>query len=332
MNARRLGRNGPTVFPLALGCMGMSAMYGPADEAESIATIHAALDAGITLFDTGDFYGIGHNERLVGRALGSRRKDVLLSVKFGALRAPGGGWTGVDGRAASVKNFLAYSLERLGTDVVDLYRPGRLDPNVPIEETVGAIAEMVKAGYVRHVGLSEVNADTVRKAQAVHPIVDVQLEYSLASRSLEAQLPALRSMGVGVTAYGVLSRGLLTGSAPKGPTDFRAWLPRFTGKNAETNQQARQALGALAARYGATPAQLCIAWVLTKGADLVPVIGARTRVQLAEALGALKLELSPEVLREVEAAVTPESIAGTRYAPEHMAMLDSERAVAPPRG
>lgn len=328
MDARRLGRNGPTVFPLALGCMGMSAMYGPTDDAESVATIHAALDAGITLFDTGDFYGSGHNERLLARALGPRRKEVMVSVKFGALRAPGGGWTGVDGRPSSVKNFLAYSLDRLGTDVVDLYRPARLDPNVPIEDTVGAIAELVRAGAVRHVGLSEVNAATVQRAQAVHPIVDVQLEYSLASRSLEAQLPALRSMGVGVTAYGVLSRGLLTGSAPKGPTDFRAWLPRFTGANAATNEQARQALSQLAARHGATPAQLCIAWVLSRGPDVVPVVGARTRAQLNDALGALELELTPEVLRDVEAAVSPASIAGTRYAPEHLAMLDSERAPA----
>lgn len=328
MNARRLGRTGPSVFPLALGCMGMSAMYGPSDEAESLATIHAALDAGVTLFDTGDFYGIGHNERLLQRALGARRHDVLLSVKFGALRAPGGGWTGVDGRPAAVKNFLAYSLDRLGTDHVDIYRPARLDPNVPIEETVGAIADLVKAGSVRHIGLSEVNPETVRRAQVMHPIVDVQLEYSLASRGLEAQLPALRSMGVGVTAYGVLSRGLLTGSTPKGPTDFRAWLPRFTGANAETNQKAQRSLAQVAAKEGVTPAQLAIAWVLSRGKDLVPVIGARTRTQLAEALGALKLELSPDTLKAIEAAVTPESIAGTRYAPEHMTNLDSERPAA----
>lgn len=325
MTSRQLGRTGPTVFPLALGCMGMSAMYGPTDEAESLATIHAALDAGVTLFDTGDFYGIGHNERLLGRALGARRKDVQLSVKFGALRAPGGGWTGVDGRPAAVKNFLAYSLDRLGTDYVDIYRPARLDPAVPIEETVGAIAELVKAGYVRHIGLSEVNPETVRRAQAVHPIVDVQLEYSLASRGLERHLPALRDLGVAVTAYGVLSRGLLTGSKPRGPSDFRAWLPRFTGDNATTNERAHQALTALATAHRATPAQLAIAWVLSQGPDIVPVIGARTRAQLSDALGTLRLELSPETLAAIGQAVRPEAIAGTRYAPEHMGNLDSER-------
>ena len=322
---RQLGRTGPTVFPLALGCMGMSAMYGPTDEAESIATIHAALDAGITLFDTGDFYGIGHNERLLSKALGARRKDVLLSVKFGALRAPGGGWTGVDNRPVAVKNSLAYSLDRLGTDHVDIYRPGRLDPNVPIEDTVGAIAEMVKAGFVRHIGLSEVNPETVKRAQAVHPIVDVQLEYSLASRGLDAQLPALRALGVGVTAYGVLSRGLLTGSKPNGPTDYRAYLPRFSGENAATNQKAQRSLAELAAARKASPAQLAIAWVLSRGTDLVPVIGARTRVQLAEALGALALELSPAELLAIEQAVTPETVAGTRYDAAQMKMLDSER-------
>lgn len=322
---RQLGRTGPNVFPLALGCMGMSAMYGPHDEGESIATIHAALDAGITLFDTGDFYGIGQNERLLSRALGARRHEVLLSVKFGALRAPGGGWGGFDGRPVAVKNSLAYSLDRLGTDHVDIYRPGRLDPNVPIEDTVGAIAEMVKAGFVRHIGLSEVNPETVKRAQTVHPIVDVQLEYSLASRGLEAQLPTLRVLGVGVTAYGVLSRGLLTGSKPNGPTDFRAWLPRFSGENAATNQKAQRSLAELAAARKATAAQLAIAWVLSRGPDLVPVIGARTRSQLADALGALSLELSPAELLAIEQAITPESIVGSRYAPDHMKSLDSER-------
>lgn len=320
---RRLGRTGPTVFPLGLGTMGMSAMYGPSDEAESIATIHAALDAGVTLFDTADFYGTGHNERLLARALGARRKDVQLSVKFGALRAPGGGWTGVDGRPAAVKNFLAYSLDRLGTDYVDVYRPARLDPNVPIEDTVGAIADLVKAGFVRHIGLSEVNPETVRRAQAAHPIVDVQLEYSLASRGLEAQLPALRAMGVGVTAYGVLSRGLLVGSKPKGPTDFRAYLPRFTGENATTNTRAQQALADLAAARKVKPSQLAIAWALSRGEDLVPLIGARTRAQLTDALGSLTVELSPAELTQLEQAGA--TIVGTRYAPEHMGNLDSEQ-------
>ncbi|MCA2979613.1 MAG: aldo/keto reductase [Myxococcaceae bacterium] len=322
---RQLGRTGPTVFPLALGCMGMSAMYGPADEAESVATIRAAVDLGITLFDTGDFYGVGHNERLLQRALGNRRKDVLLSVKFGALRAPGGGWTGFDGRPVAVKNALAYSLDRLGTEYVDVYRPGRLDPAVPIEETMGALAELVKGGFVRHIGLSEVNATTVRRASAVHPVVDVQLEYSLISRGLEADLPALRALGVGVTAYGVLSRGLLTGSAPKGPTDYRAWLPRFSGDNAAVNAAAHRTLAGLAERRGVTPAQLAIAWVLARGADVVPVIGARTRAQLVDAVKALDLELSPAELASLEQAVTPGLVAGARYDAGQMAMLDSEK-------
>ncbi len=325
---RTLGTKGPTVSSIALGCMGMSPMYGPADETESIATVHAALDAGVTLFDTGDFYGIGHNERLLQRALGSRRNEVLLSVKFGALRAPGGGWGGVDGRPAAVKNFLAYSLDRLGTDHVDIYRLARLDPNVPIEDTVGAIADLVQAGYVRHIGLSEVHPETVRRAQSVHPIVDVQLEYSLVSRGIEAQLPALRSMGVGVTAYGVLSRGLLSGSKPKGPTDFRSYLPRFTGENAARNQQAHDALAALAKEYKATSAQLCLAWVLSRGEDVVPLLGARTRAQLTDGLAALQLSLPAEALDAIGAAVRPENIQGTRYATEHMAMLDSEKAMA----
>ncbi len=323
---RRLGSAGPEVFPLGLGCMGMSSMYGAADEAESIATIHAALDAGVTLFDTGDFYGSGHNELLLGKALSGRRQQATVSVKFGALRGPDGSWNGVDGRPAAVKNFLAYSLKRLGTDHVDIYRPARLDPQVPIEDTVGAIADLVKAGFVRHIGLSEVGAETVRRAKAVHPIVDVQLEYSLASRGIEgALLPALRELGIGVTAYGVLSRGLLSGSSPKGPTDFRAWLPRFQKEHAAQNQAVQQALAAVAKSLGATPSQLAIAWALSRGHDVLPLIGSRTRAQLTEALGALALKLEPSHLEAIERAVPAEAIAGTRYAAEHMKNLDSER-------
>jgi aryl-alcohol dehydrogenase-like predicted oxidoreductase len=324
---RQLGATGPTVFPLSVGCMGMSGMYGPADETESIATIHAALDKGVTLFDTGDFYGTGHNELLVGRALRERRNQALLSVKFGALRAPDGSWLGFDARPAAVKNFLAHSLTRLGVDYVDIYRPARLDPTVPIEDTVGAIAEMVKAGYVRGIGLSEVSADTVARAQKVHPIVDLQIEYSLISRGPEVDIfPRLLALGVGVTVYGVLSRGLLSGSKPAAKGDFRGVLPRFSGENGERNMRLVEALRKLATLKGCRPAQLAIAWVLAKNAHVVPVVGARTRTQLAESLGALELKLSTEELAQIEAAIPASAVAGTRYDAHQMAVLDSERA------
>ena len=324
--ARRLGAHGPVVFPLSLGCMGMSATYGPADEGESLATIRAALDAGVTLVDTGDFYGMGRNELLLGRALAGRRDEVLLSVKFGGLRAPGGGWAGFDARPSSVKNFLAYSLTRLGVDHVDIYRPSRLDPQVPIEDTVGAIAEMVKAGYVRYVGLSEVGPETIRRAHAVHTIADLQIEYSLVSRSpAERIFPVLEELGIGVTAYGVLSRGLLSGSTPGGGGDVRAYLPRFNGENRARNQSLVDALRGLAAGKGVTAPQMAIAWVLAKGATLVPVVGARTRAQLAESLGALDVELSPDEVRRLEEAVPASAVAGARYNDEAMRTLDSER-------
>ncbi len=325
-NARQLGSNGPSVFPLALGCMGMSGMYGYSDEKESIATIHAALDAGVTLLDTGDFYGMGHNEMLVGRALKDRRGEALLSVKFGALRAPDGAWIGYDARPAAVKNFLAHSLSRLGVDHVDIYRPARLDPNVPIEDTIGAIADMVKAGFVRYAGLSEVGSETIRRAHAVHPIADLQIEYSLISRSPEAAIfPSLDELGIGVTAYGVLSRGLLSGSAPTAPNDLRAHLPRFTGENLHRNRKLVETLAALAAEKGQRPSQLAIAWVLAKGKYIVPVIGARTRSQLKESLAAVSIDLTPEELARIEEAIPASGVAGTRYGEQQMGMLDSER-------
>ena len=312
---------------IALGCMGMSGMYGPADENESIATIHEAIDRGVTLLDTGDFYGTGHNELLIGRAIRDRRDRVQLSVKFGAMRSPDGGWVGIDTRPAAVKNFLAYSLVRLGVDHIDIYRPARLDPNVPIEETVGAIAELVKAGYVREIGLSEVGAETIRRARAVHPIADLQIEYSLISRSPEAEIfPLLTELGIGVTAYGVLSRGLLSGSKPAAAGDFRAHLPRFTGENAERNERLVAALEQVAAAKGVTATQLAIAWVLARKQRIVAVSGARTRVQLAESLGALDVRLSPEDLATIEAAVPASAVAGTRYDAHQMKMLDSEKA------
>jgi len=323
---RTLGRNGPTVFPLALGCMGMSGMYGPADESESIATIHAAIDRGVNLIDTGDFYGMGHNEMLIGRALEGRRDGLLLSVKFGALRGPDGTWLGFDGRPAAVKNFLAHSLTRLRTDHVDIYRPARLDGNVPIEETVGAISDLVKAGYVRAIGLSEVGVETIRRANAVHPIRDLQIEYSLISRGPEARIfPALRELGIGVTAYGVLSRGLLTGSPLAAKGDLRAHMPRFVGENLTRNQKLIDTLNRLAVERGVAPAQLAIAWVLAKDSMIVPVIGARTRRQLDESLAALEIELTAEEIARLEEAIPASEVAGTRYAEMQMRVLDSER-------
>jgi aryl-alcohol dehydrogenase-like predicted oxidoreductase len=323
---RQLGSHGPQVFPLGLGCMGMSDFYGPADEGESIATIHAALDAGVTLLDSGDYYAAGHNELLVGRALRDRRDAAILSIKFGALRGPDGSWIGIDTRPVAVKNFVTYSLTRLGVDHIDIYRPGRLDPNVPIEDTIGAISDLVKAGYVRAIGLSEVGPDTIRRAHTVHPIADLQIEYSLISRGPETRIfPLLSELGIGVTAYGVLSRGLLSGSTPKAAGDFRAHLPRFRSENLQRNARLVETLSRVAEDGGATPSQLAIAWVLAKGAGIVPLIGARKRAQLAESLGALKISLTPAEVDRIEAAVPPTAVAGTRYDESQMRVLDSER-------
>jgi aryl-alcohol dehydrogenase-like predicted oxidoreductase len=329
----RLGASGPEVFPLALGCMGMGAgsYYGGGDEAEGIATIHAALERGVNLIDTGDFYSMGKNELLVGKALaGARRDRALLSVKFGGLRGPDGAHLGTDARPAATKSFLAHSLSRLGVDHIDIYRPARLDPAVPIEETIGAIADMVKAGYVRYIGLSEVGVETIRRAREVHPICDLQIEYSLLSRTPErAIFPALAELGIATTAYGVLSRGLLTGSTPGGASDFRAHLPRFSGENGEKNRALASALARVAASRGVAPAQLAIAWVRAKaaaeGVTIVPTMGARTRAQLAETLDALDVDLAPDEVTALEAAVPAAAVAGTRYAAPLMAMLDSER-------
>jgi aryl-alcohol dehydrogenase-like predicted oxidoreductase len=322
---RQLGVAGPAVFPLALGCMGMSGVYGPSDEAESVATIHAALERGITLFDTGDFYGHGHNELLLGRALKGRRDGALLSVKFGALRTPEGSWSGFDGRPAALKNFLAYTLVRLGVDHIDIYRPARLDPQVPIEDTVGAIAELIQASYVRYIGLSEVGPATIRRAHAVHPIADLQIEYALISRGPEAAIfPVLRELGIGVTAYGVLSRGLLSGSTVAPAGDFRTHFPRFREENRARNQALVAQLQSLAAEKGVTPAQLAIAWVLAKQDFLVPVMGARKRTQLTESLAALEVTLTAGDIARIEQAIPPDAVAGTRYDERQMRVLDSE--------
>jgi aryl-alcohol dehydrogenase-like predicted oxidoreductase len=324
MALRPLGSTGVSSFPLALGCMGMSKIYGPADENESIATIHAAIDHGVNVLDTGDFYGMGHNEMLIGRAIQDRRDKVLLSVKFGAMRGPDGMWMGVDTRPPAIKNFLAYTLTRLGVDYIDIYRPSRLDPAVPIEETVGAIADLVKAGYVRHIGLSEMGVETIRRAHAVHPICDLQIEYAIVSRSPEDRIfPVLDELGIGVTAYGVLSRGLLSGSSTGAKGDFRAHFPRFQGANLERNQALIAELQRIAADLHLTQVQLAIAWVLAKGSRIVPVIGARTRKQLAESLASVEVRLSAADIARIEAAIPP--VAGTRYDERQMKMLDSER-------
>jgi aryl-alcohol dehydrogenase-like predicted oxidoreductase len=319
MHTRNLGATGPAVSALGLGAMSMSGSYGAADRDESIATIHAALDAGMNLIDTGDFYGNGHNELLIRDALATAgRERVLLSVKFGALRGPDNRMGGVDARPAAVRNFLGYSLTRLGTDYIDIYRPARLDPEVPIEETIGALSELVKAGYVRHVGLSEVDAETIRRAHAVHPISDLQVEYSLISRDPEVRvMDTLRELGIGVTAYGVLSRGLISGhwSADRAwePGDFRAHSPRFSADNLAHNVSLAESLRPIAESRGATVAQLAIAWVLAQGDFIVPLIGARTRNRLSESLGALEVRLTAEDLAAIERAVPAGAARGERY-------------------
>jgi aryl-alcohol dehydrogenase-like predicted oxidoreductase len=329
MNTRQLGRTGPTTSALGLGCMGMSDLYGPADRGQALATLADARAAGITLLDTGDFYGMGHNEMLVGEALAQAPRDqAIVSVKFGAQRGPDGAWLGYDARPVAVKSALAYSLKRLGTDYVDVYRPARLDPNVPIEDTIGAIAELVQAGYVRHIGLSEVGSETLRRAAAVHPISDLQIEYSLISRGIEdGVLQTCRELGIGITAYGVLSRGLISGhwSTGSGPTDFRAHSPRFQGEALAHNLGLVEKLRAFAAARNVTPAQVAIAWVAAQGDDIVPLIGARRPERLAEALGAADLILTAADLAELEQIVPKGAAAGERYNREQMAMLDSER-------
>lgn len=326
MRTLSLGKNGPPVSRVGLGCMGMSGMYGPADRAEGVATIHAAMEAGVVMLDTGDFYGMGHNEMLIGEALRDGRRDkAFIAVKFGAQRDPGGAWLGYDARPAAVKTALAYTLQRLGVDHVDLYQPARVDPNVPIEETVGAIADCVKAGWVRHIGLSEVSAATLRKAHAEHPIRAVQIEYSLASRGIEQSLlPTTRELGVSITAYGVLSRGLLSNPTKTGGAgDFRAHLPRFSGENLAANLPLVEAFAALATEKGLTPAQLAFAWVLAQGEDVIPLIGARRRGQLVESLAALDVVLDAGDLARIEAVLPAGAIRGDRYPAAQMARLEA---------
>jgi len=330
MEQRQLGKSGPATSAIGLGCMGMSDFYGPTDRSESISTIHAALDAGITLLDTGDFYGMGHNEMLIREALSSRnRHNVQISVKFGALRDVARNWHGFDSRPAAVKNFLAYSLQRLGVEAIDIYRPARLDPNVPIEDTIGALAEMVKAGTIKHIGLSEVGSQTIRRAHAVHPIADLQIEYSLVSRGIESDiLKTCRELGIGVTAYGVLSRGLISGHWSKdrsGAQDFRRNSPRFQGENLDRNLALVESLRAIAADVGASPAQVAIAWVAAQGNDIVPLVGARRRERLTEALGALDVKLTPAHLAALAKAFPPGAASGNRYPDSQLVHMDSEK-------
>jgi aryl-alcohol dehydrogenase-like predicted oxidoreductase len=331
MEQRHLGKTGPLVSAIGLGCMGMSGTYGPSDRAESIATIHAALDAGINLLDTGDFYGMGHNEMLIGEALkGGKRDKAVLSVKFGAQRDASGAFLGFDGRPAAVKTSIAYSLQRLGVDHIDIYRPARIDPNVPIEDTVGAIAEEIAAGRIRHIGLSEVGADTIRRAAAVHPIADLQIEYSLISRDIEDKiLPACRELGVGITAYGVLSRGLISGHWRKGQAssgDYRAASPRFQAENIDRNLALVEALRRIADTKGVSVARIAIAWVVAQGTDIVPLLGSRRRDQLREAVDALNVILNADDLAAIERAVPRGAAAGTRYPAVMQQHLDVEQA------
>ncbi|MBV9106704.1 MAG: aldo/keto reductase [Verrucomicrobia bacterium] len=330
MPLRTLGTSGPLVSAIGLGCMGMSDFYGPANETESVATIRAAMDAGITLLDTGDFYGMGHNEMLLSQVLKTRRNEAFVCVKFGAVRTPDGAFVGLDLRPAAVKNFLAYSLKRLGTDYIDLYQPCRVDPAVPIADTIGAMAEMKERGYIRYLGLSEAGPETIRRAQAVHPIAALQIEYAVVTRSLEDTiLPVTRELGISITAYGVLSRGLLS-ATPKTPDiskgDFRGMYPRFKPDNIRRNQELTDALRGIANRKNCSLPQLALAWVLSRGPDIIPLIGARTAERLNEALGSLNVSLSSDDLAEIDRVAPPGAIAGERYPEEQMAWLDSERS------
>ena len=331
MHSRQLGRTGPHVSAIGLGAMGMSPdWYGPVDQDEALATIHASLDAGVTLIDTGDFYGMGHNEMLIGDALkqGSKRDKAILSVKFGGQRGPDGQWLGYATDRNATRTALAYTLKRLRVDYIDIYRPSRVSPLVPIEETVGAIADLVKEGYVRHIGLSEAGVDSIRRAHAVHPIVDLQIEYAILTRGVENKiLPVLRELGIGMTAYGVLSRGLISESALAGGSrsGFRSMSPRFQAENLDQNLKLVSALKQIAEEKGCTVAQLAIAWVYAQGEDIVPLIGARKRERLAEALQATEVKLTPPTWRASKRQLPKAPWRARAIPPALIPTLDSER-------
>ena len=324
---KKLGKTGPEVSDVGLGCMAMSpGVYAPTSDEEGLATIREAIDRGVNLIDTGDFYGSGHNEMLVGRAIKGVRDKVVLSVKFGAMRAPDNSWVGFDARPTAVKNFLTYSLRRLGVDVIDVYRPSRLDPTVPIEDTIGAIKEMVDKGYVKHIGLSEVGVETIERASKVHPIVDLQIEYSIASRKPEEKIfPALERLGLGATLYAVFSRGLLSGSKPTGPRDYRSYLPRFSGEHVGKNARVVEDIAALSKKCGRTLGQMLAGWVLAKQPRLVPIVGARTREQLRDVLAVVEKPLGRDEVSALEEIVPLGAVGGDRYQAQQMAHLDSEK-------
>ena len=320
MEQRTLGSQGLVVSAEGLGCMGMSEFYGATDVAEAVATIHRALELGVTLLDTADMYGPFTNERLVGRAVAGRREQVVLATKFGNERRPDGSWVGINGRPEYVRAACEASLERLGVDVIDLYYQHRVDRSVPIEETVGAMAELVRAGKVRFLGLSEARPETIRRAHAVHPISALQTEFSLWSRDVEARiLPTVRELGIGFVAYSPLGRGFLAGrfrteEDVRGARDYRSRHPRFQGDNFRSNRGILERLEGIAADKGVTPAQLALAWVLRQGPDVVPIPGTKRVGYLEENVAAVDVELTADDLRRLDSAAPVGLTAGDRYA------------------